>query len=463
MNKQFRFAIMAGAAVALFVQVPAPAWAQESNLEQEARAVRERLRFVRQMEGWLKAAEEARQRGACQTVVSFQAQFQALSPPPGSGIEFVADFQRRMWEIALRDCPPGSGKPSVAPPPPPPAPEPTPAPPVVLPVPPEPVGSVGAPGGTTQPPTGTGEAPPKGLPPAGGAAPKPTGGEPTGTEPFESILDHVDEVDRAEWERRKAEREARIKSEATPSSTGAATPPRSQAQGLSTAEQQSLAAKLEEAQTAEQTVRDLEDDWLSWESRVSIAKRFRETLINDKKFPAEAIQRWVDRLDEVLEKAPPEAKAAPSPQTSVPNLSPFAREVLAAHNVARAAVGAPPLKWNPALEASATAHAGKMARAGEIVHAPRAGRGIERENLLKTPVGYSINQMMQRWTGESRYFVPGIYPNICTGGWSKCAHYTQIIWPTTTDLGCGLVPSGGSNWMVCRYSPGGNKDGKPVG
>jgi hypothetical protein len=38
-----------------------------------------------------------------------------------------------------------------------------------------------------------------------------------------------------------------------------------------------------------------------------------------------------------------------------------------------------------------------------------------------------------------------------------------MIWPTTTDLGCGDAQGGGFDWLVCRYSPGGNKDGQPVG
>jgi hypothetical protein len=42
------------------------------------------------------------------------------------------------------------------------------------------------------------------------------------------------------------------------------------------------------------------------------------------------------------------------------------------------------------------------------------------------------------------------------------AHYTQMIWPQTTEIGCGYAPGGGFNWLVCRYNPGGNKDGKPV-
>ena len=72
--------------------------------------------------------------------------------------------------------------------------------------------------------------------------------------------------------------------------------------------------------------------------------------------------------------------------------------------------------------------------------------------------------MMQSWTTEKRDFVAGFYPNVARDGdWRNVSHYTQMIWPTTTDIGCGYAEGGGYGWLVCRYSPGGNKDGKPVG
>lgn len=162
--------------------------------------------------------------------------------------------------------------------------------------------------------------------------------------------------------------------------------------------------------------------------------------------------------------------AAQQPQTGTPfgsvppvKLNTFDQRILNIHNAERSAVGVPPLRWNPALEASATAYAQQLARTGQLVHAPREGRGIERENLLSAPIGWSADRMIQVWTGEKRYFHAGYFPNVCNGDWTQCAHYTQTIWPTTTDLGCGMAPGGGFNWLVCRYSPGGNKDGEPVG
>ena len=145
-------------------------------------------------------------------------------------------------------------------------------------------------------------------------------------------------------------------------------------------------------------------------------------------------------------------------------LNSFDKRFLDLHNGERALVGAPPLQWNPTLATDAVTWAQQLARMGHLVHAPRERRGIERENLQQGLIGWGPDRLMQNWTAEKRLFHGGIYPNVCsTGDWSQCSHYSQIIWPTTTDLGCGMATGSGFEWLVCRYSPGGNRDGKPVG
>lgn len=140
-----------------------------------------------------------------------------------------------------------------------------------------------------------------------------------------------------------------------------------------------------------------------------------------------------------------------------------ATALLASHNAERAAVGAPPLQWNPTLASDATDWAQQLARIGQLVHAPREGRGIERENLSQGLPWWTPTQMIQNWVNEKSDFTPGLFPNVARdGNWLNVAHYTQMIWPTTTDLGCGMASGHGFQWLVCRYSPGGNKDGKPV-
>jgi len=68
--------------------------------------------------------------------------------------------------------------------------------------------------------------------------------------------------------------------------------------------------------------------------------------------------------------------------------------------------------------------------------------------------------MVQVMVDEARLFRPGAFPNnSVTGDWHAVAHYTQIVWPTTTEVGCALASSATTDYFVCRYAPTGNKDG----
>ena len=71
--------------------------------------------------------------------------------------------------------------------------------------------------------------------------------------------------------------------------------------------------------------------------------------------------------------------------------------------------------------------------------------------------------MVGRWESEKRNFVPGIFPNVSrTGNWYDVSHYTQVIWPTTTRVGCALASNRTTDYLVCHYAPAGNIDGVRV-
>lgn len=140
------------------------------------------------------------------------------------------------------------------------------------------------------------------------------------------------------------------------------------------------------------------------------------------------------------------------------------QSILDYHNSLRAEVGARPLRWDPLLASHALDYARELAETRQLIHARREGRGIERENLLQANIGWSPDRMMQSWAIEKQDFVAGYYPNVARdGNWLRVSHYTQMIWLTTTAIGCGSAEGGGYIWLVCRYSPGGNTDGRPVG
>jgi pathogenesis-related protein 1 len=78
------------------------------------------------------------------------------------------------------------------------------------------------------------------------------------------------------------------------------------------------------------------------------------------------------------------------------------------------------------------------------------------------------------WASEQPYY--NYAANSCstanppnTAG--TCGHYTQVVWKTTTQLGCGQMfcttnspfPPPFTNWylIVCDYNPAGNAGGRP--
>lgn len=159
----------------------------------------------------------------------------------------------------------------------------------------------------------------------------------------------------------------------------------------------------------------------------------------------------------------PQATAYQIPAHQV--VDPIAGRVLLVHNQARAALGLGPVVWDHALAAGAAGWAQYMAATGRFDHSDRKARPGVGENLWRgTRRAYSIEAMVGMWVAERRHFVPGIFPaNSRTGNWFDVSHYTQIIWPTTRRVGCAIASGRGHDYLVCRYSPKGNVDGRAVG
>ena len=158
--------------------------------------------------------------------------------------------------------------------------------------------------------------------------------------------------------------------------------------------------------------------------------------------------------------------AARFPFTPAPNVSAaqFPARILAGHNLARAEFGLPGLAWDASLAQGAAAYATEMALTRRFAHSNRKGRPGIGENLWMGSRGrFTVEAMVGGWTSEKRYFVPGIFPNTSrTRNWSDIGHYTQMIWPTTTKVGCAVAGNRSEEYLVCRYSPKGNIDGRAV-
>ena len=138
--------------------------------------------------------------------------------------------------------------------------------------------------------------------------------------------------------------------------------------------------------------------------------------------------------------------------------------LLDAHNRERAIAGVAPLAWEPALAAAAASYARQLAAVGALRHSPRQARPGQGENLwMGTRGTFPVQAMVASWTSEKAYFRPGIFPAVSrSGNWADIGHYSQMIWPTTTHLGCAIAGSARFDVLVCRYAPAGNIDGRRV-
>lgn len=144
---------------------------------------------------------------------------------------------------------------------------------------------------------------------------------------------------------------------------------------------------------------------------------------------------------------------------------PVEKRLLDAHNRERAAVGLAPLAWDRALAAAADAYAAELAASDRWGHSRPDQRQDQGENLwMGTRGTFAPEVMVAHWASEKAMFRPGIFPEVSrSGSWADVGHYTQMIWPTTTRVGCAIRASRQWDYLVCRYTAPGNLRGGQVG
>jgi uncharacterized protein YkwD len=140
----------------------------------------------------------------------------------------------------------------------------------------------------------------------------------------------------------------------------------------------------------------------------------------------------------------------------------FQERILAAHNGERVELGLQPLTWSSALAQSAQGWANYLASSKRFEHAPEDATNPEGENLWAGTKGYySPEAMVGAWVREKRYFRVGVFPNnSSTGRVEDVGHYTQVIWRSTSEVGCAEASTKDEDILVCRYAEAGNYRGE---
>lgn len=140
------------------------------------------------------------------------------------------------------------------------------------------------------------------------------------------------------------------------------------------------------------------------------------------------------------------------------------QELLQAHNAWRKKTGALALRWSPDLSAQAQHRARQLAGRDCIIEhgllAEELGENLYRAGPLRADgrddavMTVSPSEVVDAWGAESVDYSPA--SGSCAPG-RQCGHYTQIVWPSTEEVGCGtaICPSLAQIW-VCLYRPKGN-------
>lgn len=147
-----------------------------------------------------------------------------------------------------------------------------------------------------------------------------------------------------------------------------------------------------------------------------------------------------------------EAAAAPAAWKADVNLHNCARKTV----VPAAASAIPLLTWSSSLATTAQNYANQCIWA----HSGAAGLG---ENLYAAaPWSEAETAAASDWASEFDSY--SYADNSCASG-ASCGHYTQMVWRSTDEFGCGITNcstgspfDGFPQWtiVVCNYSPPGN-------
>ncbi|MFY0625716.1 MAG: pathogenesis-related family 1 protein [Reichenbachiella sp.] len=128
--------------------------------------------------------------------------------------------------------------------------------------------------------------------------------------------------------------------------------------------------------------------------------------------------------------------------------------LLERHNAYRTEVGLPDLGYSETLASVALKWANELGVKCEFKHSANSFG----ENLFRGTEGaYTVGDAVDSWGDEKKNYSYG--KNKCANN-KVCGHYTQIIWKSTTNVGCAKMVCDGMVTWVCNYSPPGNYVGE---
>jgi len=134
-----------------------------------------------------------------------------------------------------------------------------------------------------------------------------------------------------------------------------------------------------------------------------------------------------------------------------------AREIIDLHNRIRSEVGSGPLAWSKEIAGYAQEWVNHLAKtACSLRHRPLSGKYAQKhgENGFIGTIGYhEIGEAIRLWELEKQDYKG---QGITGSNYRLFGHYTQVVWRTSTQMGCGKAECNGRILFFCNYHPRGN-------
>lgn len=126
------------------------------------------------------------------------------------------------------------------------------------------------------------------------------------------------------------------------------------------------------------------------------------------------------------------------------------QELINQHNLYRQAQGVNNVQWSNELEQEAKDWAIIVAKQDKMLHSSLDFG----ENIYSSSSNVNPAHVVDRWASEKKFYHGDI---LTDKNYHLFGHYTQIIWSSTTKIGCAVaISKSGKHYWVCLYSTAGN-------
>lgn len=128
------------------------------------------------------------------------------------------------------------------------------------------------------------------------------------------------------------------------------------------------------------------------------------------------------------------------------------KTLLTLHNQARTEVGVSGLNWSS--DAAAYIQNWVDQLAAEKCSLEHRQPNQYGENLFMGSIGYGVGEAVKMWESEKKAYHGE------SNNFSNVGHYTQMVWRSTTQVGCATANCSGMVIIGCNYHPAGNMMGQ---